>query len=457
MIRPLLALVLAAALPAADLDDRIAKILRGVPAGGVAAVAVARVADGRFIVRSGAERSVVPASTQKLAVTAAALERLGSRYRFTTRVVGLGPVAGGSVPGIGVIAGGSPCLDEHFTDKQPDRIFTAWADRLRAAGVRRIAGDVVIDARRFAGPIRPPTYPMSPDNAIRWFTAPASAFAWNDNCIEVRVVPTIPGEPARVEVRPRSPRIRIVNRTTTVRTGGDDGLTATRALDANTITVSGRYAKITAWNPLSIHSDPDLLAGDHLKAVLRDAGIPVDGAVRLGPVDPDGPELVRQDDPLLPALAILNQRSQNFYGEQILRVIANHAGQPGSVAAGTPLVEATLADLLGSEHGFTVLDGSGLSYGNRATATGLVRLIIALTSRHGETFTATLRPREAGPGKALVKTGSLAIAVSLAGIVDPPGGPRLAFAMVFNAGEGGGVSWAPALRDRILAELGAGP
>jgi hypothetical protein len=47
--------------------------------------------------------------------------------------------------------------------------------------------------------------------------------------------------------------------------------------------------------------------------------------------------------------------------------------------------------------------------------------------------------------------------VSLAGIVDPPGGPRLAFAMVFNAGEGGGVAWAPALRDRILVEIGAGP
>ncbi len=456
--RILILTAVAALLGASDFDDRCRAVLAGVPAGGLAGVVVADAATGAVLYQRNGDQQLSLASTTKALVAAAALAELGPSFQFRTRVVGLGPVQDGTVPGLGVIGGGDPCLDDHFSDKDPDAHFRTWAQQLKAAGVTLVQGDIVIDGRLFSGPIRPDTYPQDAENLSRWYSAPASAFAWNDNCLEVRVVPTRVGQPCEVQVRPRSPRVVLVNLTRTASGKGDNRLHVARAPDANAITVSGTYSVATAWFPLAIHSDPELLAGEHLKAVLLENGVHVAAgtSVRLGPVQP-GPPLAGGEHPLLPALTVMNQHSQNFYGEQVLRVIGFLRAGEGSIAAGTKAVKQALLKLVGpAASSIELQDGSGLSYGNRASASAMVAVLTAMArEQYREDFYGTLKDKDRGNTAVRVKTGTLAVATCLVGYADPPGGRRRAFAILFNKGESRDFGWAPRTRDQLVRVIAA--
>lgn len=446
-------MALVGSLSAAALENRISGAFAQVPRGGEAAVAVWDCRAGAWAAVAGDPGALRLASTTKLLVAAAALRELGPKFQFITRVFALGPVQAGAVPGIGVIGGGDPTLDEHFWDNDPEKCFRQWAGRLRAAGIVRIDGDLVIDNRLFRGPIRPTTYPTEGGNLQRWFSAPASAFAFNDNCIDVRAVPTQAGGPCRIELRPRSPRIQVGNDTRSVSGKGDATFQVVRAADANAVTVAGSYGKPTAWFPMAIHEDPDLLAGDALAAVLRDAGIALTGQVRLGAVDPRlGPLLVDHRSDLVPALALMNQHSQNFYGEQILRLVAIRRGQPGSIEAGARAVMDACLPLMGEDAATVrILDGSGLSYGNVASARALCRLLASMDANPplGTMFAASLKDRPHAGILGKVKTGTLATTSCLAGFVEGPRG-RLAFVVLLNQGRAETWGWASGLRDRVF-------
>lgn len=423
------------------------------PAAGHAAVRIVRCSDGQEVLAINANQPLMMASVTKLFTAAAALYELGPDYEFATRVVAGAAPSGGAVPWLGVIASGTPALDEHHTERQPDRIFIEWANQLKAAGITRVSGDLIIDASLFSGPITPDSYPGGDRNVQAWYSAPASAFAWNDNCIEVRVVPTRPGETARVDVRPRSDLIQVTNRTSTVASGGK-GLIVHRRPTANAVVVSGRYHEATSWYPMAIHEQPDLLAGHHMAAILRDEGITIAGDVVLGPLpNTSGPTVVTHRDPLMGSLTILNQRSQNFYGEQIFRLLGHRRHGTGSVAAGRLAAPSILTTSTGLPLTHTtILDGSGLSHGNRSSARDVTDLLVALHRDQtlGPLFASTLKDKWRRSIKGLVKTGTLRNARALAGYIDGADGHRYAFAILLERGETRDIGWAIQLRDHLF-------
>jgi serine-type D-Ala-D-Ala carboxypeptidase/endopeptidase (penicillin-binding protein 4) len=447
----------AAFLSAADPSKGVDALLATVPAGGVAGVAMAELNTRQWVIRRNPDQPLSLASTTKLITTAATIIGLGPDYRFRTRLVGLGALTSdGTLPGLGIIGGGSPCFDEHFAEnRDADNVFRAFAAELKRQGVRRIAGDLVIDGRLFSGPIRPATWPNDQTNLQRWFSAPSSAFAWNDNCIEVRILPGAVGKPCTIDVRPRSPRIKIINQTRTIASG--DGKNAiSRALDSNTVVVSGTCGRATAWFPLAIDRDPELLHGDHLKAILETAGIPVSGLVRLDAVDPtSGPVLIDVQQPLMPAIDICNQRSHNFYAEQFMRLLGAAKAGEGSLAAGRIAAVQVLEGRFGVGMGpLTLVDGSGLSYGNEASVTYLVNLLDAMyRSEHSAIYRASLKDKDLPGVRGFVKTGTHNEARALAGYLIGAGGKTYGFAILLNRGTSANALWGNALREKLYEAL----
>jgi len=434
----LLVVLLSPLASASELSTRLDQAIQAIPGGGLSGIAVYDMSLGKWLYLTSSNQPMSLASTTKLLTTVATYHYLGAGYEFSTKVLSLGPLQAGAIPGLAVIGGGDPCLDEHFYSPQPEAVFEEWAAQLRRFGINRIAGDIVIDDTLFAGPIRPSTYPQDADNQQHWFSAPASAFAWNDNCIEVHVVPSVPGHPGDVEVRPVSDLIQIRNLTRTV--GSENRTAITRDLDQNAITVSGSIGKTnSAWFPLAIAENPELLAGEELKHVLERSGIAVTGAVRLAPVPTQGlPLLIDQRHSLQDALILMNHDSQNFYAEQMLRMVGATHGGEGSITAGRAAVIAALGDLLGKDalESVMVLDGSGLSYGNHASASFMVKLLIAVQQTPiAEAFMQTLKSRDAGKAHGFVKTGTHAAACCLVGYIDLPNHHRLAFASLLNPGQ----------------------
>ncbi len=163
-----LTMLLADLLSGSELSVRLDQAVQSIPEGGLAGLAVYDMSQGRWMYLAGSNDLLSLASTTKLLTTIAAYHILGSAYQFDTRVVGIGAVIGGTLPALGIIGGGDPCLDGHFYEDRPDQVFRAWAAELKRKGVQRISGDLIIDTSLCAGPIRPATYPQDAENLERW-------------------------------------------------------------------------------------------------------------------------------------------------------------------------------------------------------------------------------------------------------------------------------------------------
>jgi D-alanyl-D-alanine carboxypeptidase/D-alanyl-D-alanine-endopeptidase (penicillin-binding protein 4) len=97
---------------------------------------------GRVVFSHNADRSLVPASNEKLPVSFAALIRLGPAYRFRTEVAGDGKLVGRTWRGDLYLRGfGDPTLTQWD--------LRALAAQLRAWGIRRVRGAVVGDESWF--------------------------------------------------------------------------------------------------------------------------------------------------------------------------------------------------------------------------------------------------------------------------------------------------------------------
>ncbi len=104
--------------------------------------AVFDLATGEVVYQRHVARPLVPASNQKLTVTAAALIELGPRFRFETNVVGVGAEVDDVWRGDLILVGaGDPTLHR--------RDLATLAHRIRAAGIRVVTGRILGDASRF--------------------------------------------------------------------------------------------------------------------------------------------------------------------------------------------------------------------------------------------------------------------------------------------------------------------
>jgi D-alanyl-D-alanine carboxypeptidase/D-alanyl-D-alanine-endopeptidase (penicillin-binding protein 4) len=114
--------------------------------------------DGELIAQRNADIAVIPASNQKLPVAAAALERLGPDFTYTTEVVAASAPVGGVVDGdLVLVGGGDPLLSSSWYPTSNLELnpvtsptsFDELADRVVAAGVTRVTGSVVGDGSRY--------------------------------------------------------------------------------------------------------------------------------------------------------------------------------------------------------------------------------------------------------------------------------------------------------------------
>jgi D-alanyl-D-alanine carboxypeptidase/D-alanyl-D-alanine-endopeptidase (penicillin-binding protein 4) len=175
--------------------------------------------------------------------------------------------------------------------------------------------------------------------------------------------------------------------------------------------------------------------------------------------------------PLWKIVRYMDQWSDNFTAEMLVKAVGAYAGGGGTTKAGIAVEREVLADLIGAEATLLALvDGSGLSRANRATATSLARLLAAAASDatlgpalDGALAVAgvngTLARRPIGPtgvSRVRAKTGTLNGVSSLSGYVTARAtGRRYAFSILMN---GRGLSsWqAHTAQDRIVASLAGG-
>lgn len=413
--------------------------------------------------RAGRKRFTA-ASTAKLLTGAVALQRLGPGFRWRTRLVAGGPIVGDTLRGdLHVVGSGDPTVRVADLDR--------WAQALRGAGVRWIAGDVVADDRAFAPPIWGRGW-MWDELHLGWATG-VSGLQLADATVVARLRPGDGvGDPARVSPLPAALPVDVAVRTGA--SGSELRLTYLPPVDRE-------RGRVEGWIPLDRESvrlsfaprHPTEQLLEHLGRALAEAGVRWEGRLRrAGPEAPDPAEgsagrwsVTFRSDSLGAVLSRILRPSDNQGAESLLRTVGRVAGREGSAAEGVRVLEETLAGW-GVEPGAVHLaDGSGLSRYDEVTPAALVRVLRAMwqSPRHRLFRRALPAPGEWGTlryrldgtpasGGLRAKTGSLSSVRGLAGYVEDGDGETLIFALLLQGYDVPG-STASALRDFLVEQL----
>lgn len=401
---------------------------------------VVRLSDRKELFVRQADRLFVPASNEKLLTTAAALTDLGPDYQFRTLV-------GTAGADLVVVGGGDPTISGRFTDGDPTVYFRRWAKVLRDQRITHIGGDLVVDDSFFD---LHPVHPNWPKNDLgHWYAAPIGALAFNDDCVDVRIAPgTKPSEPAKVSLIPDTRYLDISNRTRTVTSSKDHAPRVARGPGSKLIQCDGgvyqRSQPSTSWVTVD---DPTLYFATVLREVLAEEGVSIAGRIHrepgIGRSKEFKPRVVHRF-PLLPALAVTNKESQNFYAEQILKTLGAEHGN-GSWDGGRQVATQALSKLGLDSKSYVLDDGCGLSRSDRASPRAFTSLLVAMHGGpHGEQFRETLSVAgvdgtlakrltdDRYRGRVWAKTGSIAGVRAISGYVRTRSGQWLAFSLLVN-------------------------
>jgi D-alanyl-D-alanine carboxypeptidase/D-alanyl-D-alanine-endopeptidase (penicillin-binding protein 4) len=437
-------------------------------------------AQGKNLAAINADLPLKPASNLKVLTTLAAIEFLGPDFEFRTRIVATAPLQDGSIRGdVIVVGGGDPNISGRFYEDDPLRLLRTWGRRLRAAGLKTIEGDLLADDSFFDDTRFLPGW--DPRFAGRWFSAEVSALSLNDNCIDVTVEPTRPGQPAHVEVEPASPFVQVAGAPQTT-TGGAARVRIHRERDSNQVRILGTIGeRVGPWKDHVAVHDPALFFVHSLARVLTDEGIAIRGrparrariaaappGVAGPPAAPEEHLLVEHRSSLRSDLAVINKRSQNLHAEMLLKTLGKERGGEGSAAGGGRVVARFLERYGVSALGLEIADGSGLAHENRVSASQLARSLYAV---HRQSYfplfldslpvggqDGTLKERFGGhaplAGRVFAKTGYIRGVSTLSGYLRRPDG-LVAFAFLFNDLPGG-LDATRKLQEELLARIDRG-
>jgi D-alanyl-D-alanine carboxypeptidase/D-alanyl-D-alanine-endopeptidase (penicillin-binding protein 4) len=386
------------------------------------------------------QKLLLPASNQKVITLAAAAERLGWDFTFTTELSLTGPIDSGVLYGDLVVTGsGDPSIDDW--DGKASGLFRQWAAELKARGVSAVTGRVIGNDNRLPDVVLGAGWAW--DDLDRSFATGVGALQFNQNTARLIVAPgAAANDPALARIEPAGSGLTLRN---SVRTSGQGPVTLeTRRGAGNTVLdVRGTVPLGTAAAVRNVSVvNPTIYFVGALRETLIASGIEIrGGAVDIDDVadalvlDHRTPILTHRSAPLSEVALTMMKLSQNLFAETVLQA-----------AGGPPAVRAQLSAWGIEDGSVMVADGSGLSRYNMATAAAFTAVLtrvyrderlrgpfkssLPIAGRDG---TLADRMKEtAAEGNAHAKTGAFLNARGLSGYVCSADGEPIVFSILAN-------------------------
>ncbi|HYX29448.1 MAG TPA: D-alanyl-D-alanine carboxypeptidase/D-alanyl-D-alanine-endopeptidase, partial [Pyrinomonadaceae bacterium] len=443
---------------------------------GFFAVKIVSLDTGQTIFEQDANKFVRPASNMKLYTVATAFDRLTPDYHFVTSVYAKEKADDGKIKGDLIVYGrGDPSIAARFNNGDYFKGINDLADRIVAAGVKRVKGDLVGDESYFNGA---PVGSGWEWEDLTWsYGAPVSALSINDNAIDLTIKPAATvGAPVEIVTGPPNASfISIANHATTSPKELARTLRIYRGLGANTLEISGTLPLGDAGFRGGVAiPDPALGFVTMLREALTKRGVKIDGKLRTvtdrsggsafprmpaGFNSPNGTinqfpiEITSLSSPAFATIAAHTLKpSQNQYTELILRTLgrtqpqlSNETRNESDEELGLQIVKNFVKQAGITDNDVALNDGSGLSRNDLISANTTVQLLTYM-SKHkyfaqfrdalpiaGVDGTLSTRMRGTpAQGNLRGKTGSLSSVASLSGYVTTAGGEHLVFSMMLN-------------------------
>ena len=311
-----------------------------------------------------------------------------------------------------------------------------------------ITGDIVIDDFYFDD-VR---FDSSREAARvdRSYDAPVGAMSFNWNSVNVFVKPgEAENKEAQVVLDPQNTYFKLINRTTTKAKKLSRELIIDVNQKARTITVTGDVLKGGIEKAYFKNvADPDMWAGDNLKAFLLQRNIDVKGKIKHGKTPSAAKKLVTFESKSLSLiLADMNKFSNNYVAEMLTKSMAALSGEvPATLATGVKVIQKDLKDLGLTKDDVKIYNPSGLTRDNMLSAHGMNVVLKAMQNdfRYFPTLLeslpisaidGTLKRRMKNTNAAgfvRAKTGYLDGVVTLAGYAGQKDGDIYRFAFLYN-------------------------
>ncbi len=360
---------------------------------------------GKVVYEHNADQLFAPASVTKLFSCGAALVGLGADSRFETPVYARGDMTDGDLKGdLILVAKGDPCLggrtDPHgkLAFKDHDHIYAGWlstkveltdtdplagladlARQVKAAGIRRVEGEVLIDDRLFAPARGSGSGPVL-----------LSPIVVNDNLIDVTITPADkPSRPATAALRPQTAWVQIDAQVDTVAAGkktkiGVEHVGPQRYVLRGQIPVGSH--SVVRICPIDV---PSGFARALFIEALRREGVAV-AASTLRPPTEELPEKgsyaklrrvgLYTSPPLSEYLKVTLKVSHNLYASLLPLLLAVKEGKR-TLSDGMRRQGKVLADLGVDVGSISLESGAGGGNGDRVTPRATVQLLQGLARR----------------------------------------------------------------------------
>jgi len=396
----------------------LAALVQAARLGGSVSLAVADAATGRLIEGLDEGRALPPASCVKALTTLFALDRLGPGYRWTTRILATGPIAGDLVQGDLVLVGsGDPTLT---TDGLGD-----LAARLSSLGVRGLTGQFLV----YAGSL--PQVPFIDDEQPDYVGYNPTVSGLNLNFNRVHFEWKRGGDGWNLTMDARGERFVPAVQMATIRAANRESPLFTYrrgdGTDNWTVAAAALGKGGARWLPVR---QPEVYAGEVFRTLASAQGIRLP-APRMARTLPSGIALVElPSDTLGPVARDMLKHSTNLTAE----VVGLTSSGAASLNASAKAMEGWARERYGVEGRF--VDHSGLGGDARLAAGQMVR---ALAGGRGSALPGLLKnfgmrnaegeEIKGHPVRVVAKTGTLNFASGLVGYIQPPGGKELAFAI----------------------------
>lgn len=397
------------------------------------------------------QRSLIPASVNKIATTAAALEILGPGFRFRTAIGYTGKVnaQSGILKGDMIIHGGcDPAFYSRYFKDYYAGTFEEWAEKISKSGIKKIRGNLIVDVSSMNNATIPGDWNW--EDIGNYYGTGVSAMTYSDNSYDIHLrSPEHEGQPAKVVYTdPEINGLDLENKVVSSNVNLDRTVVYGAPLSYQQ-TVNGAIPKarpdfvVKAASP-----DPAVSAAFTFRKALLRKGIVIEGRIlkRTQPKQLQVKVLDEKRSPELKELIVpLNHESINLFAEHLLREI-------GRAKKNNPCLDSSVVALNEFWNGkgiftdgYSPSDGSGLSRSNNICPRTVVEMLDYINkSAYKDYFydslpvageSGTLKNSFLGTpleSNLRAKTGTIKRVKSLAGFFTTQAGRKVIFALIIN-------------------------
>jgi serine-type D-Ala-D-Ala carboxypeptidase/endopeptidase (penicillin-binding protein 4) len=406
----------------------------------ISGIYVINTSNGNIVAEENAQVGFAPASCQKVIVASAALELLGPKYTYRTRLGYRGSITNNNLNGDIFIQGsGDPTLGSwRYPETGEDTIISIFTKALSRAGINAISGDVYADEDLWKGEVTPDGWIWQDIGS--YYGAGARALNWRENQYDLflksgshigdslSIVRTDPVFVSGLNLRPQA---------TSGATGSGDNayiyfpLNDTWGYVRGTIPINENLFSISGATP-----HPARQLAITLEAAIKKlpaAEAPHSSYTELAARDPVHFFYTYSSPPLDSIVYWFLKKSINLYGEALVKTLGYQYAKTGATDSGVSIVKGFWSTKHIDPASMNIIDGSGLSPANRVTPAALVSVMEY--ARKQQWFSAFYEALPEINGIKM-KSGSIGGVVSYTGYIKSKTGMQYTFAFIVNNFDG---------------------